>query len=134
MAMLQYRHKTRAWRQMVTTDNAGSALAIKDMIGQGITEGDDGAYDREADFDTFMQRLVQTRGRLESRLVGLPDDSTLRSHLQGLPASLIHALVVSQPWDTSNVGGEEVDVDWLLEAPRRARTQRPAAPSAAGAV
>src|SRR5712691_831855 len=29
MAMLQYRHKGRAWRQMVTTDAAGNALAIK---------------------------------------------------------------------------------------------------------
>jgi hypothetical protein len=24
---------------------------------------------------------------------------------------------VSEPWDTGNVGGEEVDVDWLLDAP-----------------
>jgi hypothetical protein len=29
MAMLQYRHKTRARRQMVTTDEAGNTLAIK---------------------------------------------------------------------------------------------------------
>jgi hypothetical protein len=122
MAMLQYRHKTRAWRQMVTTDDGGSTLAIKDLIGQGISEGDDGAYDRDADFDTLIQRLVQTRGRLEPRIAGLPDDSTLRDHLQSLPPSLVHALVVSQPWDTSNVGGEEVDVEWLLEPPRRART------------
>ncbi|MGN6681513.1 MAG: FHA domain-containing protein [Streptosporangiaceae bacterium] len=127
MAMLQYRHKTRAWRQMVTTDEAGGTLAIKDLIERGITEGDDGAYDRDADFDALMRRLVQTRGRLESRIAGLPDDSTLRAHLKSLPASLVHALVVSQPWDTSNVGGEEVDVEWLLEAPRRARAQRPAA-------
>ena len=130
MAMLQYRHKTRAWRQMVTTDETGSTLAIKDLIGHGITEGDDGAYDRDADFEALMQRLAQTRGRLESRIAGLPDDSTLRSHFEGLPASLVHTLVVSQPWDSSNVGGEEVDVEWLLEAPRRVRTQRPAAPPA----
>ena len=130
MAMLQYRHKTRAWRQMVTTDEAGGTLPIKDLIGRGITEGDEGAYDRDADFDAFMQRLITTRGRLESRIGGLPDDSTLRAHLQSLPASLLHALVVSEPWDTSNVGGEEVDVDWLLEAPRRVRARRQAAPPA----
>jgi FHA domain len=124
MAMLQYRHKTRAWRQMVTTDEAGSTLAIKDLIARGVSEGDAGAFDRDADFEAFMQRLIQTRGRLESRIGGLPDDATLRAHLESLPASLIHALVISGPWDTSNVGGEEVDVDWLLEAPRRVRAQR----------
>ena len=106
-------------------------VAIKDMIAQGITESDDGADDRDTDFDALMQRLIQTRSRLESRIAGLPDDSTLRAHLAGLPASLVHTLLVSQPWDTANVGGEEVDVDWLLEAPRRVRAQRLAAPPAA---
>lgn len=127
MAMLQYRHKTRAWRQMVTTDNAGGTRAIKDLIAQGVTEGADGAYDREADFDALMQRLIQTRGRLESRLLGLPDDSTLRAHLQNLPGPMVHTLVTSQSWDSSNVGGEEVDVEWLLPEPRRVRAKRPAA-------
>jgi 2-polyprenyl-6-methoxyphenol hydroxylase-like FAD-dependent oxidoreductase len=131
MAMLQYRHKTRAWRQMVTTDEVGGILAIKDLIERGITEADDGAYDGDADYDALMLRLVQTRGRLESRIAGLPDDSTLRAHLKSLPASLVHTLVVSQPWDTSNVGGEEVDVEWLLQAPRHVRAKRPAAPPAA---
>ena len=127
MAMLQYRHKTRAWRQMVTTDEAGSTLAIKDLIARGITEGDDGSFDPNEAFAAMMQLLIQTRGRLEARIAGLPDDATLNAHLQSLPASLVHALVTSQPWDTSNVGGEEVDVDWLLEAPRRVRAQRHAA-------
>ena len=35
--MLQYRHKSRAWRQMVTIDDDGNAMAIKDRIAQGIT-------------------------------------------------------------------------------------------------
>jgi len=117
MAMLQYRHKTRAWRQMVTTDEAGNARAIKDLIAQGIAEGDDGQFDQTADFDALMQRLAQTRDRLAARLDGLPDDAALRAHLEKLPAALIHTLVVSEPWDTANVGGEEVDVDWLLNAP-----------------
>ena len=29
MAMLQYRHKSRAWRQMVTTDDDGNAMASR---------------------------------------------------------------------------------------------------------
>jgi hypothetical protein len=29
--------------------------------------------------------------------------------------------VVSGPWDTANVGGEEVDIDWLLEGPKAAQ-------------
>ena len=29
-------------------------------------------------------------------------------------------LVVSEPWDSGSVGGDEVDVDWLLPAPEAA--------------
>ena len=29
---------------------------------------------------------------------------------------MLHTLVVSEPWDTGSVGGEEVDVEWLLKA------------------
>ena len=39
MAMLQYRHKSRAWRQMVTTDAEGNPRAIKDLIALGIALG-----------------------------------------------------------------------------------------------
>jgi hypothetical protein len=125
MAMLQYRHKSRAWRQMVTTDDAGEARAIKDLIAEGISEGDQGAFDKEADLAAFTKRLTQTRGRLASRLSGLPDDATLTAHLAGLSGGLVHTLVVSESWDTVNVGGEEVDVDWLIEAPRRTRQRVP---------
>jgi len=128
MSMLQYRHKTRAWRQMVTTDDEGNVHPIKDIIARGIAEGDRGQYDQLADFNALMQRLTLTRDRLAARLDGLPDDETLRSHLDRLPGPLLHTLLVSDSWDTVNVGGEEVDVDWLLDAPRPARTdQRPAA-------
>jgi FHA domain len=115
MAMLQYRHKSRAWRQMVTTDAAGNAQAIKDRIALGIAEGDQGAYDRKADIDVLTERLRQIRRRLESRMEGLPDDTTLRAHLEQLPGQMLHTLVVSEPWDTAHVGGEEVDVEWLLK-------------------
>jgi hypothetical protein len=27
----------------------------------------------------------------------------------------VHTLLVSDAWDTRNVGGEEVDVEWLLK-------------------
>jgi hypothetical protein len=118
MAMLQYRHKSRAWRQMVTTDRAGEQLAIQDLIARGIAEGDAGAFDREADFEALMRLLSGTRGRLEARLEGLPDDATLRAHLQRLPPTLLHTLLVSEPWDSGNVGGEEVDLELLFDAPR----------------
>jgi FHA domain len=124
MAMLQYRHKGRAWRQMVATDTAGNTQAIKDLIARGITEGDQGAFDRETDLGTLMQRLVQTRTRLETRIGGLPDDATLRAHLKGLSGELLHTLVVSGAWDSANVGGEEVDLEWLLASPRPSRRER----------
>jgi len=116
MAMLQYRHKSRAWRQMVTTDAAGKVRAIKDQIALAIAEGDQGAYDREADIEALTARLLQIRRRLEPRIGGLPDDTTLRTHLEQLPGQTLHTLLVSEPWDTGNVGGEEVDVEWLLKA------------------
>jgi hypothetical protein len=115
MAMLQYRHKSRAWRQMVTTDAVGNVRAIKDQIALGIAEGDQGTYDRDADLEAMMQRLQQIRRRLESRLGGLPDDATLQSHLSQVPGPTLHTLLVSEPWDTGGVGGEEVDVEWLLK-------------------
>jgi hypothetical protein len=117
MAMLQYRHKSRAWRQMVTTDAEGNVRAIKDQIALGIAEGARRrGVNKEADLNELMKLLAQIRSRLAPRIDGLPDDETLRAHLERLPASLLHTLLVSEAWDTGNVGGEEVDVEWLLEA------------------
>jgi hypothetical protein len=115
MAMLQYRHKSRAWRQMVMTDASGDVRAIKDVIAQGMAEADQGAFDQKADINALMERLVGIRRRLEARIDGLPDDATLRDHLERLPGQLVHTLLVSDAWDTRNVGGEEVDVEWLLK-------------------
>jgi hypothetical protein len=117
MAMLQYRHKSRAWRQMVTTDAQGNVRAIKDLIALGIAEGERRAFDKKADLNALMERIGQIRSRLERRLDGLPDDATLRSHLRRLPGHLVHTLLVSEAWDTGTVSGEEVDVEWLLDAP-----------------
>jgi hypothetical protein len=114
MCMLQYRHKGRAWLQMVTADGNGGFRAIKDIIAQGITEGEEGAYDADADREAFLRRLIQIRGRLAPRIEGMPDDDTLRAHLDELSAPLIHTLLVSDSWDSTSVGGEEVDLDLLL--------------------
>jgi len=117
MSMLQYRHKNRAWLQMVTADEDGNFRAIKDIIAQGIAEGDEGAFDAEGDLDALLLRLSQIRDRLAPRVAGLPDDATLRAHLERLSGPLLHTLLVSGAWDTANVGGEEVDIDWLLDGP-----------------
>jgi hypothetical protein len=120
MSMLQYRHKSRAWLQMVTADEDGNFRAIKDIIAQGIDEGEEGAFDRDADLEALLLRLAQIRDRLAPRLQGLPDEAALRKHLESLSGSLLHTLMVSGPWDTVNVGGEEVDIDWLLDGPQPA--------------
>jgi hypothetical protein len=116
MSMLQYRHKSRAWLQMVTGDAEGNYRPIKDIIAQGINEGDEGRYDREADLEALLARLAQVRSRLAPRVEGMPDDDTLRAHLEKLSGSLIHTLLISDQWDSGGVGGEEVDIDWLLTA------------------
>jgi len=118
MSMLQYRHKSRAWLQMVTADADGNFRPIKDIIAGGIIEGDEGAFDRDADLSALLTRMTGIRGRLAPRIEGLPDDDTLRAHLDKLGGPLIHTLLVSDPWDSGSVGGEEVDVDWLLGGPQ----------------
>jgi 2-polyprenyl-6-methoxyphenol hydroxylase-like FAD-dependent oxidoreductase len=114
MSMLQYRHKSRAWRQMVTTDEEGNIRAIKDLIAQGIIEGEKGAFNRDEDTAALMDRMRQIRSRLESRVKGMPDDATLKAQLDLLKGETIHTLLVSEPWDSASVGGEEVDVDQLF--------------------
>jgi hypothetical protein len=116
MSMLQYRHKSRAWLQMVSADSEGNYRPIKDIIAQGITEGDEGHYDREADLEALLARLAQVRLRLAPRVEGMPEDAALRAHLEKLSGSLVHTLLISDQWDSANVGGEEVDIDWLLGA------------------
>jgi len=117
MSMLQYRHKTRAWRAMVTTDSQGTTQAIKEKIALGITEGEAKQNDKDADIAALMDRLVQIRSRLEKRINGLPDDDTLRKHLRTLKSETLRTLVVSEAWDTVNVSGEEVEVDLFFEEP-----------------
>jgi hypothetical protein len=134
MSMLQYRHKSRAWLQMVTADEEGNFRAIKDIIAEGITEGEEGHFDAESDLEELFLRVTQIRDRLATRIDGMPDDATLRTHLESLPAPLLHTLVASGPWDTVNVGGEEVEIDWLLEDPQPASPPAPPKLAATPAV
>ncbi|MFC4592140.1 FHA domain-containing protein [Sphaerisporangium corydalis] len=110
MSMLQYRHKSRAWKAMVTTDENGVTCAIKDKIVQGIKEGSEGP-DKDADIDALMDELRRIRSRLAPRIAGLPDDTVLVEHLRKLKGETLRALRVSGAWDTLVVGGEEVDID-----------------------
>jgi hypothetical protein len=110
---------------MVTADEEGNFRAIKDIIAQGIDEGEEGAFDRDADLEALLLRLAGIRDRLAPRVKGMPDDAALRTHLESLDGPLLHTVLVSGPWDTASVGGEEVDIDWLLEGPQVAQ---PAAP------
>lgn len=54
MAMLQYRHKSRAWRTMVTTDSNGNPCAIKNKIKRAIVESENGKFNKDADIDELM--------------------------------------------------------------------------------
>src|ERR1022692_4999539 len=71
MSMLQYRHKSRAWLQMVTADENGEFRAIKDIIASGIAEGEEGACDSDADLEALLLRLTQIRDRLARRVKGM---------------------------------------------------------------
>ncbi|MFC7384000.1 FHA domain-containing protein [Sphaerisporangium rhizosphaerae] len=135
MSMLQYRHKSRAWKAMVTTDENGVTCAIKDKIVEGIEEGSAGP-DRDADIEALMERLRQIRSRLAPRIPGMPDDETLRAHLGGLKDETLRTLLVSGPWETLIVGGEEVDIDIFDQDPPTAPQPEPApvAGSVAGSV
>ncbi|WMX43741.1 FHA domain-containing protein [Streptomyces roseicoloratus] len=112
MSMLQYRHKSRAWNTMITTDENGVSRPIKEKIAQSIEESEGVKdLDRKADTDAFMERLRGIRDRLASRVPGMPDDATLRNHLEKLGSSTLRTLLESGAWDTLIVGGEEVDID-----------------------
>ncbi|MFD9032243.1 FHA domain-containing protein [Streptomyces sp. NPDC059567] len=111
MSMLQYRHKSRAWNTMITTDEKGVSCAIKEKIAQSIEESEGKDLDRNADTDALMERLRGIRDRLSSRVPGMPDDPTLRDHLETLDSGTLRTLLESGAWDTLIVGGEEVDID-----------------------
>jgi hypothetical protein len=110
MSMLQYRHKSRAWKAMVTTDDQGATWAIKDIIAHGI-DGIAEDPDREADTATLLERLRGIRSRLAKRMTGVPDDEAILERLGTLEDRTLRMLVLSGAWDTLTMGGEEVDID-----------------------
>jgi 2-polyprenyl-6-methoxyphenol hydroxylase-like FAD-dependent oxidoreductase len=111
MSMLQYRHKSRAWNAMITTDEHGVSCAIKEKIARSIEASAERATDRAADSDALMELLGAIRDRLAPRIPGMPDDRALRDHLATLRSDTLRTLLDSGAWDTLIVGGEEVDID-----------------------
>lgn len=130
MSMLQYRHKSRAWNTMITTDEHGVSCAIKEKIAQSIEGAEGKDLDRKADIDALMVRLRGIRDRLSSRLPGMPDDPTLRDHLDTLDSSTLRTLLESGAWDTLIVGGEEVDIDIFYRQDSTAAAAPDKAPAA----
>ncbi|MFJ7065719.1 FHA domain-containing protein [Streptomyces sp. NPDC101115] len=130
MSMLQYRHKSRAWNTMITTDENGVSRAIKEKIAQSIEESEGRDLDRKADTDALMDRLRGIRDRLAPRVPGMPDDATLRNHLETLASSTLRTLLESGAWDTLIVGGEEVDIDIFYRQDSPATTDPTRAPAA----
>lgn len=141
MSMLQYRHKSRAWNAMVTTDERGGTHAIKDVIARS-TEGDGTTGADGSDLEILLDRMRAIRDRLAPRLPGLPGDEELRGHLSALAPSTLRTLQQSGAWDTLIVGGEEADIDIFYQSdapvfvarPTDPRTGRPTDPRQPGAL
>ncbi|MBG0850443.1 FHA domain-containing protein [Streptomyces spinoverrucosus] len=130
MSMLQYRHKSRAWNAMVTTDERGVTRAIKDIIADSV-EGDRGVAEPAAersDLDVLLDRMGSIRERLAPRLPGMPSDEELRSHLSMLAPSTLRTLQESGAWDTLIVGGEEADIDIFYQSDAPVFVARPIDP------
>jgi hypothetical protein len=132
MHMLQYRHKTRAWSAMVTSDDEGRIVPVQDMIRAGLR----GGLDRKAYEDIFLSRLLDASSRLSDRLTGVPKRTELEKIVSQLSDSTLKVLVASRPWETRTVSGEEVDIDLLLESSSDGALQRRTTPimSEAGAT
>ena len=118
MAMLQYRHKSRAWRFMVTTDETEAPMAVKEKILWAMEDAARGYTDRHADLHELLQRLKNIRSRLEKRITGLPDDTALLQQVQTLSDATLRVLVASGAWDAFSAGGEEVDVSSMFDSLR----------------
>ncbi|MFD3376966.1 MULTISPECIES: FHA domain-containing protein [unclassified Streptomyces] len=134
MSMLQYRHKSRAWNAMVTTDERGVTRAIKDIIADSM-EGDRAVAKPDAegsDLDLLLDRMRTIRERLAPRLPGMPSDEELRSHLSTLAPSTLRSLQESGAWDTLIVGGEEADIDIFYQSDAPVFVGRPIDPRTVG--
>ncbi|MFC6516215.1 hypothetical protein ACFQFR_27720 [Streptomyces goshikiensis] len=126
MSMLQYRHKSRAWNAMVTTDDQGITRAIRDIIARGAGAGADAADG--SDLEVLLDRMAEIRDRLGSRLPGLPSDEELRAHLTAIAPATLRTLRESGAWDTLIVGGEEADIDLFYQSDSPVFVPRPSDP------
>ncbi|MGW0791712.1 FHA domain-containing protein [Streptomyces sp. NPDC002911] len=127
MSMLQYRHKSRAWNAMVTTDERGATRAIRDIIADSM-ETASGSGSQQADLNALLERMSSIRERLAPRLPGMPTDEELRGHLSTLDPATLRTLHESGAWDTLIVGGEEADIDLFYQSDSPVYVPRPADP------
>ncbi|MCD0484073.1 FHA domain-containing protein [Streptacidiphilus sp. ASG 303] len=133
MSMLQYRHKSRAWNAMVTTDEQGVTRAVKDVIARSTEEDRvSGPGTGQSDLDVLLDRMRAIRERLAPRLPGMPDDGELRNHLSALAPSTLRTLQESGAWDTLVVGGEEADIDIFYQPEVPVHIPQPVDPRLAG--
>ncbi|MFE2146914.1 FHA domain-containing protein [Streptomyces sp. NPDC059456] len=136
MSMLQYRHKSRAWNAMVTTDDHGLTRAIKDIIadsaqaapGTGAPGTGSGAGSYTEAADALLERMTAIRERLAPRLPGMPTDEELRAHLATIAPATLRTLRDSGAWDTLITGGEEADIDLFYQADSPVYVPRPDVP------
>ncbi|MDH6630357.1 pSer/pThr/pTyr-binding forkhead associated (FHA) protein [Streptomyces sp. LBL] len=129
MSMLQYRHKSRAWNAMVTTDEQGATHAIKDIIARSMESAPaDGSESQQAHLDALLERMSAIRARLAPRLPGMPTDEELRSHLSALDPATLRTLQEGGAWDTLIVGGEEADIDLFYQSDAPVYVPRPGDP------
>ncbi|MGW2840990.1 FHA domain-containing protein [Streptomyces sp. NPDC001493] len=142
MSMLQYRHKSRAWNAMVTTDEQGVTRAIKDIIARSAeaageagqdTGRESGKVSGRTDLDELLDRMAAIRDRLAPRLPGMPTMEQLRSHLASVAPATLRTLQESGAWDTLIVGGEEADIDLFYQSESPVYVPRPDGPQPAGA-
>ena len=113
MQMLQYRHKSRARRAMVTPDGAGGMKPIQNRLVHSLAESVD-SHTAASDREIFRHTVHQVHGRLAARLPSPSYPGELEQVLARLSARTLHTLVASGAWDGQLMGGEEVDLDWLL--------------------
>jgi hypothetical protein len=137
MSMLQYRHKSRAWNAMVTTDEQGVTRAIKDVIARSMEEVPAPAptaepEDARPDLEALLERMGEIRSRLATRLPNMPTEEELRDHLASLAPSTLRTLQESGAWDTLIVGGEEADIDLFYQSDAPVYVARPTDPRAVG--
>jgi 2-polyprenyl-6-methoxyphenol hydroxylase-like FAD-dependent oxidoreductase len=107
MHQLQFREKSRAWTIMAMPDEHGVPRVIAERIQAGLK----GPFNRRQLQAVLCERMQTVASRMEGRMGPLPNKDWFFQRLIGLDDSTLKVLVETQPWITSEVGGEEVSVD-----------------------